>query len=97
MTVLPVITDNTTRAMLLIVMPANWVQQAVLSVCCCLTSHCSEAADYLLQGISLAIQGFKGVCYYDGLLHKGWVVKDLVGRVMPRHSSPIAEREVRRC
>jgi hypothetical protein len=57
-------------------------------------SSCSEAADYLLTGTALDAHGLKGVCFYDGSLHKGWVIKDRVGRITPRHSSPIAEREV---
>jgi hypothetical protein len=55
---------------------------------------CSEAADYLLQGRALSNLGLKGVCYYDSLVHRAWVIKDPLGRVMPRHSSPVAEREV---
>jgi hypothetical protein len=51
---------------------------------------CSEAADHLLHSTALSAQGLKGVCYYDS----GWVIKDLLGRVMPLHSSPIAAREV---
>jgi hypothetical protein len=50
---------------------------------------CSEAADFLLK----IGKGFKGVCFFD-TASRGWVIKDVQGRVTPRHSSPIAVSEV---
>ncbi|PNH12760.1 hypothetical protein TSOC_000242, partial [Tetrabaena socialis] len=50
----------------------------------------SEAAQYLLPRLDRA--RFKGVCFYNESA-RSWVVCDEHGRQLPRHSSPIAERE----
>ncbi|PNH12759.1 hypothetical protein TSOC_000243 [Tetrabaena socialis] len=50
----------------------------------------SEAAQYLLPRLDRA--RFKGVCFCDESA-RSWVVCDVYGRQLPRHSSPIAERE----
>lgn len=56
-----------------------------------------EAAEYVLQRLGQQQQQgstapFQGVCYFDAA-HRAWMVADSRGRCVPRHSSPIAERD----
>ncbi len=53
---------------------------------------CREAADFVLPLLDRS--RFKGVCYHEP--HPslaGWTVLDRHGRRLPRHSSPVSERE----
>jgi hypothetical protein len=47
-----------------------------------------EAAEYLVQRLDPA--SYQGVLFFDGN-HKAWMVRELQGRLLPRHSSPIPD------
>lgn len=61
---------------------------ACLCVHACPTHR--EAANYVLQAMDPS--RYQGVCFFDTDA-KQWAICDTTGRCMPRHSSPVAERD----
>ncbi len=59
-------------------------------VCACMCVHIRrQAAEYVLSHLP---PRFKAVCYYQQ--GQGWMIWDRAGRCLPRHSAPVAEKEV---
>ena len=51
---------------------------------------CRQASEYLVGGLDRS--HFSGVCYYD-TAERSWMILEPDGRCLPRHASPVAERD----
>lgn len=58
-----------------------------------LFTWCRHAAQYIRQAMKQSTHSsYQGVCYFD-TDQRQWVIDDIQGRSLPRHASPIAERD----